>query len=121
MQLLMQVTPGADHSIVTENLAYRRVVSCVSECMYNCKSGFTGLRCLDCNSIAHRQCFVCILCLCQVYVNLRYVQMGELTHLPDGRLFLCNGAQIGMLLAVQKSALFTFSVPCKIEYLAKDS
>lgn len=23
------------------------------------------------------------------------VQMGELTNLPDGRVFLCNGAQIG--------------------------
>ena len=23
------------------------------------------------------------------------MQMGELVHLPDGRIFLCNGAQLG--------------------------
>ncbi|DBB11708.1 TPA: hypothetical protein ACH3X3_005878 [Trebouxia sp. C0006] len=44
---LIDVSPGANHSIVTENLAYPRI-------------------------------------------------MGELTNLPDGRVFLCNGAQIGL-------------------------
>ena len=25
------------------------------------------------------------------------MQMGELIHLPDGRIFLCNGAQLGTM------------------------
>lgn len=52
----LQVTPGADHDIVTEDLAYPRI-------------------------------------------------MGELTLLPDGRVFLCNGGEIGMPISFCLAAL----------------
>ena len=36
------------------------------------------------------------------------MQMGELTLLPDGRAFLCNGAQKGQILLALNSTLLLF-------------
>lgn len=45
------------------------------------------------------------------------VQMGEFTLLPDGRVFLCNGGQIGMhccVLSTQYRVTVMLKVTCRL-------
>ena len=93
---LFDVTPGADHSLITEQMNFPRIVS--------------SLQPATCRHQAPMQ---------PGGDQLLPAQMADLTILPDGRLFLCNGAAKGMCQLIWVAGLSGCSWPLPAAVLSQ--